>query len=480
VSNAPVAVVENLVTSWPGGGPGLDGVSLRVCAGELVAVAGPSGGGKTTLLRLLAGAVPAGMAVHSGQVEVCGQDMLHATPGVLRALRRDRIGFVGQDPARRLNPRMRVRTLLTELARERAPEATRALLAELALPTELLRRRPGQLSGGQQRRVAIGRALSRQPALLLLDEPTAGLDNRLRTELGELLRALARDRGMAIVLACHDEELIDAIADRVCPVSGSTPAPLPVSVPPTAMSAPGRSIVLRGQRLSAWFGHRRAVPVLDGVDVELASGSALAVVGASGAGKTTLARLLVGLHHGAEGSLSLHGKPLHLTARRRDSEQRRRLQLVPQDPLGSLNPRRTIGATLARPLALHDRCPPERRAGRVAELLDSVGLPTELANRHPQGLSGGQRQRVAIARALAAEPDVLVCDEITSALDAATANAIMSLLDSLRERRGLALVLISHDLRLVASHTDQLLLLEHGRTRASGPTAHVLGQHHLA
>jgi peptide/nickel transport system ATP-binding protein len=458
----------------------LDGVSLRVCAGELVAVTGPSGTGKTTLLRILAGAVPAGMAVRSGRVEVCGQDMLHATPGVLRALRRDQIGFVGQDPARRLNPRMRVRTLLSELAPQRVPDATRALLAELALPAELLGRRPGQLSGGQQRRVAIGRALSRQPALLLLDEPTAGLDKRLRTELGAQLRRLARNHGMAIVFACHDQELVDAIAHRVCTVSDPTPPPPSLAVPTTAVSPSGRPIVLRGQRLSAWFGHQRTVPIFDGVNVELTSGSALAVVGASGAGKTTLARLLVGLHHGAQGSLSLHGQPLHLTARRRTPEQRRRLQLVPQDPLGSLNPRRTIGATLARALALHGRCPPDRRTNRVSELLDSVSLPTELASRHPHGLSGGQRQRVAIARALAAEPDILICDEITSALDTATANAIMSLLDSLREQRGLALVLISHDLRLVASHTDQIMLLEHGRTHATGPTAYVLSQYHLA
>ena len=480
MSSAPVAVVENLVTSWTGGGPGLDGVSLRVCAGELVAVTGPSGAGKSTLLRALAGAVPAGLTVRSGRVEVCGQDMLHAAPSVLRALRRDRIGFVGQDPARRLNPRMRVRTLLSELAREPGPDATRALLAELALSAELLRRRPGQLSGGQQRRVAIGRALSRKPTLLLLDEPTAGLDNLLRTELGELLRTLARERGMAIVLACHDEELVEAIADRVCTVSGAPPAPLSVPVPAGVVSAPGRSVVLRGQQLSAWFGHRRTVQVLDSVDLELAGGSALAVVGASGAGKTTLARLLVGLHHNAEGSLSLHGQLLHPAARRRDPEQHRRLQLIPQDPLGSLNPRRTIGATLARPLARHDRCPPHRRAVRVAELLGSVGLSAELATRHPGGLSGGQRQRVAIARALAAEPDVLVCDEITSALDVPTANAIMSLLDRLREQRGLALVLISHDLRLVASYTERMLLLEHGRVLAAGPTADVLGQYHLA
>ncbi len=476
MSGAPVVAVEGLVTAWVSGAPVLDGVSLEVRAGELLAVTGGSGAGKSTLLRVLVGAMPAGLAVRGGRVEVCGQDVLRATPEELRTLRRERIGFVGQDPARRLNPRMRVRTLLRELAREPGPDAVQALLAELALPAELLRRRPGQLSGGQQRRVAIGRALSRRPTLLLLDEPTAGLDTLLRTELGELLRTLARDRGMAIVLACHDEELVDAIADQVCTLGDSVPVPSPVAPSAKAASGLGRSVVLRGRQLSAWTDRRHKVPVLEGVDLELASGSALAVVGPSGAGKTTLARVLIGLHPDAEGSLSLHGQPLHPAARRRDSEQRRRLQLVPQDPLGSLNPRRTIGATLARPLTRHGRCSPDRRAGRVAELLDSVGLPAQLADRYPDGLSGGQRQRVAIARALAAEPDVLVCDEITSALDTVTADSIMSLLAGLREQRALSLILISHDLRIVASHTERMLLLQHGRAIATGPTPEVLGK----
>jgi peptide/nickel transport system ATP-binding protein len=478
VSDALVAAVEGLVVARVGGGRVLDGVSLRVGAGEVVAVTGPSGAGKSTLLRALIGAIPAGMAIHGGRVEVCGVDGLSATPATLRELRGERIGFVGQDPGRRLNPRMRVRTLLSELAPRSGRHSVQPLLAELALSPELLRRRPGQLSGGQQRRVAIGRALSRQPALLLLDEPTAGLDGALRTELGELLRTLARNRGMAIVLACHDEELVEAITDRVCALGGSAPAPSPISVPApgSAIAERGRPVVLRGHQLSAWFGRQLERPVLDGVDLELVAGSALAVAGASGAGKTTLARLLIGLHPKANGSLSLHGQPLHPAARRRDPEQRRRLQLVPQDPLGSLNPRHTIGTTLTRPLARHRRCAPDQRASRVAELFDSVGLPAELADRYPDELSGGQRQRVAIARALATEPDVLICDEVTSALDATTADAIMSLLDSLREQRGLALALISHDLRLLADHTDTMLLLEHGRPIAAGPTTTILGQ----
>ncbi|MCE0446042.1 dipeptide/oligopeptide/nickel ABC transporter ATP-binding protein [Streptomyces tricolor] len=202
-------------------------------------------------------------------------------------------------------------------------------------------------------------------------------------------------------------------------------------------------------------------------------GSALGIVGASGSGKTTLVRAVVGLQRVGSGSLSLDGTPLSTGLRGRTREQRRRIQLVTQNPLGALNPSRTIGAALGRPLRLHRRCPRSAVRDRVLDLLEQVGLPPAFADRYPHELSGGQRQRVAIARALAADPDVLICDEITSALDAGTGEAIMDLLTGLRERRGTTLILISHDLPLIADRTDTVLVLDAGRVVESGRTADV-------
>ncbi|MCX5063600.1 ATP-binding cassette domain-containing protein [Streptomyces sp. NBC_00452] len=199
----------------------------------------------------------------------------------------------------------------------------------------------------------------------------------------------------------------------------------------------------------------------------------MGIVGASGSGKTTLGRAVAGLQRVASGTISLHGKALGTGRRGRDREQRRRLQLVTQNSLGALNPSRTVGAAVGRPMRLHRRCPAGDIPVRVAELLEQVGLPPEFTDRYPHELSGGQRQRVAIARALAADPDVLICDEITSALDTATAESIMDLLGRLRERRGMALILISHDLPLIASRTDTVTVLEGGLAVESGRTADV-------
>ncbi|MGW2561565.1 ABC transporter ATP-binding protein [Streptomyces sp. NPDC001514] len=456
----------------------LDGGNLEVRPGRVTALTGPSGCGKTTLLRAVAGVLAPGARRRAGSVEVLGQDVLTLGASDLRTLRRHRLAYLGQDPGSGLNPRMKVRRLLAEVAADRNPKALRALLAEVQLPTDdgFMGRRSGELSGGQQRRVALARALARRPAVLLLDEPTAGLDPELRDEIAELLRHLAVNHRIAVALSCHDADLVSRLADDVVELSrgAGTPPPRAALPRPTEQSRTAGSPVLTATGLHAVFGHRgNRVPVLHGVDLAVATGSTAGIVGASGSGKTTLVRAIVGLHRPTSGTVALDGLPVSPSAQRRTREQRRRLQLVPQDPLGTLNPSRTVGATIGRPLRLHRRTGPAQAPARVLELLDQVGLPADFADRYPHELSGGQRQRASIARALAADPDVLVCDEVTSALDDGTATAVMDLLEDLRDRRGLALVLISHDLRLVASRTDTLLVLSAGRTVESGPTPQI-------
>ncbi|MFG1665063.1 ABC transporter ATP-binding protein [Streptomyces sp. Y7] len=469
--------VEGLTVTAPNGRLLLEGADLELAPGRVTAVVGPSGCGKTTLLRAVTGALPPGTERTTGTITVLGQDPLTLPAPNLRALRRHRLAYVGQDPGSGLNPRMSVRRLLAEVAVDPSRDAIQAQLAEVRLPIDdgLPDRRIGGLSGGQQRRVALARALARRPAVLLLDEPTAGLDPALRDEIADLLRHLAEHHRIAIALSCHDTDLVARLADEVVDLTG--PRPKATLASPRTAGEPARTAsdsppTLTASGLHAAHTHRgRRLPVLHGIDLTLATGSSLGIVGASGSGKTTLLRTLVGLHRPTDGSIGLDGARLAPAAHRRSRNQRRRLQLVPQDPLGTLNPSRTVGTALRRPLLLHHRTARAEAPARVLELLEQVGLPAASADRYPHELSGGQRQRVAIARALAADPDVLFCDELTSALDADTAVAVMDLLTDLRDRRGLSLVLVSHDLRLVADRTDSLIVMSEGHVVESGPTA---------
>ncbi|WP_280216132.1 ATP-binding cassette domain-containing protein [Nocardia cyriacigeorgica] len=484
---AGAVVVNGFVVVGSNGQKLLGPISFRADAGSVTAVTGPSGCGKTTLLRLLIGQLPEADARVEGSVAVAGREVLTLGPAPLRVFRRDRIAYVGQDPGSALNPLMRVRTLLAEVARDSAEATLLEALHQVGLSADHLDRRPDELSGGQQRRVALARALVRRTGILVLDEPFAGLHATLRAEIAGVISGIAAT-GVTVLLTGHDTGTVHAIADQVVEL-GSVSA----REGRAAATAPGdEPIVLRAQGVGASINGDQ---VLCGIDFALARGSALAVVGASGAGKTTLARVLAGLHRGAEGSLDLEDARLPFAVARRKAQIRNGIQLVTQNPKSALNPRRTVAQTLARPLRrtvshrtepvpgsistrmrrrLLDRQTKEQLRERITALLESVELDPGTAARYPHELSGGQRQRVALARALAADPAVLVCDEITSALDHATADAIMSLLDRIRSERGTALLLITHDMTLVAAHCPDILVLDHGRPVESGPTATVL------
>ncbi|MFG2874661.1 ABC transporter ATP-binding protein [Streptomyces sp. NPDC048337] len=477
-----VASAAGLEIRIPGGPVLLRPASLTVRAGRITALTGPSGSGKTTLLRALIGHLPAGAVVTAGTLEVLGRRPLDLAPDALRRLLRTRIAYVGQDPGSALNPRMRIRRIVAETATDPSGAAVLGLLRECRLPVDdgLPDRRPTALSGGQQRRVALARALARTPGILLLDEPTAGLDSALRDEIADLLRDLATARGLAVVLACHDPELVKACADDIVrlTVPGAAHVPRRRTAGPTPRStvtAAKNENGLVAHRVSVAFTHRATRhQALDAVDFSAAPGSATGIVGPSGSGKTTLLRVLAGLHPADSGTLGLDGQPLALTARGRPRAHQRRIQLVPQNPLDALNPSRTVGAALTRPLRLHGRMPRSAVAARVAELLRQVELPADFADRYPGELSGGQRQRVSIARALATEPDFLLCDEITSALDPWTAATVMDLLAALRADRSLTVVMVSHELHLITAHTDTVHLLDSGRLTARGPTAELV------
>ncbi|MEV0538994.1 ABC transporter ATP-binding protein/permease [Nocardia salmonicida] len=510
VDSGDAAVVDGLSVVADSGAVLLAPVSFRLTSGTVTALTGASGSGKSTAMRALLGHLPAG-ASRQGAVLVAGDDVFALDAGALRAFRRGQIAYVGQDPGSELNPLLRVRAVLAEAAPGASAADRLAVLEQVGLDPAHLRRRCARLSGGQQRRVALARAILRRPRILVLDEPLAGLHGTLRTEIAQLISTLATENHTTVLLSGHDTEAITAIADTVielhppgdrsmnvavavtdsvedarrsarssvrASVSGTDRiadmrTDLSGEVPGsrTALRTDPAEIALRAKAIHADAGGHR---VLENIGFSLPAGAALAVVGPSGAGKTTLARVIAGLHADAIGSLEVDGVRVPVGSRRRIRFGANGIQFVPQNPRAALNPRRTVEQTLARPLRRIARVPRPEIHPRVTALLAAVDLPADLADRRPHQLSGGQRQRVALARALAADPAVLICDEITTALDTDTAAAIMSLLDRLRADHGTAVILISHDMTLVRGHCTDLLVLDHGRIVESGTPETVL------
>lgn len=462
--------IEELSIRSTSGATLLAPASMTVHRGSVTALTGPSGVGKSTLMRAVLGHLPAGARKSSGSVRVAGQDVFALDRTALQVFRRENVAYVSQDPGAALNPMMRVRALLRESAHADAATRPAEVLDRVGLSEHHLRRYPGELSGGEQRRVALAIALVREVGVLVVDEPLAGLHGRLRNSIADLLATLAAEDEVAVLVSGHDTEVLHRIADDVIALGGSAVGPSGPATPAPGTALPGPP-VLQARAISATAGRRE---LLDSVDLDVTAAEMVAVVGPSGAGKTTLARVLAGLHTEASGNLLVRGHVLGLGRARRSRTDRKRVQLIPQNPLSTLNPKHTVLHTLARPLRLNGRTPRSEVTERASALLDSVELDRDLLRRYPDELSGGQRQRIAIARAIAVEPDILICDEITSALDSTTARAIMDLLGRVRTASGIGILVISHDMTLIAEHCARVLVLADGKVVEHGETSAVL------
>ena len=519
-----LARLEFLCVDYAGGDGGwvraVDGVSLEIADGEALGLAGESGSGKTTLAYCLLGETRGASRVAAGRVLFRGRDLFGLGRAEIAAVRGRSIGFVPQNPMTSLTPSMRVGRQVAEMLRFHdvpTPRGIRARVVELfdsvgiADAPAAVRRYPHELSGGQQQRVAIAMALACRPDLVILDEPTTGLDVTTQKRILQLLAGLKRETGVSMLYVSHDLAALAQLCDRIAVMrkgrlveaapsavlfdrpqhdyTRRLVAAIPrIDVPPAgwtkAVAAPAAGALLRvdGLRISyargGLLGLAKPRPDADavkGVSFEVRRGSTFALIGESGSGKSSIARAVAGLTPPRAGTIRFDGELLAPSARGRSPALRRRIQIVFQNPDSSLNPRVTVRDILARPLRLFGGLDAAGREKRVAELLESVRLPAAFAARRPHQLSGGERQRVAIARALAAEPELIVCDEILSALDVSVQASILQLLEQLQRERGLTYLFISHDLAVVRWFAREIGVLCGGVLQEVGGTETTLG-----
>ncbi len=491
-------------------------LDLAFAPGRRLGVVGESGSGKSLTALSLLGLLPAGLrargALRCDEVEV----VLGARVAPAHAALRGRaIGWVPQDPLAALHPLRTIGAQLRETLRAHGrPDAdARALLSRVQLPDPgaALERFPHQFSGGQRQRIAIALALCSRPRYLIADEPTSALDARIARDVLDLLDGLCREEGLGLMLISHDLPLVGAYADDVLVLRrgdvverGATREvfahprhaytrelieadALPVGGPSGPSSSetaidsklgpegpPAKSgVLLRAEGLTMRY-PRAPAPALDGVDIALHRGEGLALLGESGSGKSTLGRALLRLLRGARGRVWLEDVELTALSGRALRALRKRIGVVFQDPYASLDPRMRIGDIVVEPLRIHGLGDAASRAAKARELLIAVGLDPEMAVRWPHQCSGGQRQRIAIARALACDPELLVCDEAVSALDAHHRRGILDLLATLKRERGLALLFVTHDLAAAAAVAERIAVLEAGRIVEIGDAAEVL------
>ena len=477
----------------------IKGVGFDIAPCEIVALIGESGSGKTTIALSLMGHTRTGCKITGGDI-VVGSDNITAMNEQARAkLRGTEISYVPQSAAAAFNPSKRLMQQVVEISaihklmsRSEAEKNAVELFHALALPDpeNIGKRYPHQVSGGQLQRLSAAMALIGDPKLVIFDEPTTALDVTTQIEVLRAFKSVMKKSGMAGVYVSHDLAVVAQIADRIivlkdgviqeegvtqqileAPVHPYTkdllsafhPVPhVPIEVERTSKEQP----VLQAQGIFAGYGDRSrgepAVKVLTDVNFTLARGRNLGVVGESGSGKSTLARVLAGIVPAYKGNLLLNGRELPRSLAQRSKEELRKSQIVFQLADTALNPAQSVGAILGRPLQFYHGMKGKARDARVAELLDMVRLPATLRHRLPGELSGGQKQRINLARALAAEPELILCDEITSALDTVVAAAILELLKELQTELNLSYLFISHDLSTVEAICDDVLVMYKG------------------
>jgi ABC-type glutathione transport system ATPase component/ABC-type dipeptide/oligopeptide/nickel transport system permease subunit len=473
--------------------PILHGVDVTVHRGEVVALVGESGSGKTTTALAMLGHVRPGLQRTGGRSWLGGMDITALRGRRLRQLLSRQAAYVAQDARTALAGHLRVSDQISETLRARGvpraerAERVRSALAEVGLPADrdFARRWPHEISGGQRQRVALAAALAHRPRLLVLDEPTSALDVATATRLLDDIDRLRRDHDLAVLLVSHDPLAVRRLADHVITLrdgtvsaSGRPADALPPARPARVIERIGSVSTVDDPVLAARaLGFARPGPaghILRSIDLVVGRGASLAVLGESGSGKTTLLRCLVGLLAPTTGLVTSRGQPLAPAVARRPAAERRRIAYVPQNPYDSLNPRHTVGQIVARPLRQFALAEPDQLRERTAALLAQVGLAADLLDRLPADLSGGQRQRVALARGLACEPEVLLCDEVTSALDPASGAEIVTLLGQMRDRFGLGIVAVTHSPAFVAGLGGDVLVLHAGVVVETGSAHQVL------
>jgi microcin C transport system ATP-binding protein len=492
----------------------VDRVSFEIKKGETLALVGESGSGKSVTALSVLKLLPYPAARHpSGTVHFKGQHLLHLPEAEIRRVRGNDITIIFQEPMTSLNPLHTIEKQIGEilllhsgLTGQAARERTIELLSQVGIPDPQMRLKsyPHQLSGGQRQRVMIAMALANEPDLLIADEPTTALDVTVQAQILNLLKELQRRLGMAMLFITHDLGIVRKLADTVCvmkegkivetgpvervftaPVHPYTRALLAAEPKPDpAPVCPGAPVVIKTEDLKVWFPIKRGVmrravghiKAVDGVSIEVRQGETLGVVGESGSGKTTLGLAILRLIS-SDGPIVFLGSTIAGLTFRQMRPFRRHMQIVFQDPYGSLSPRMSVSDIIEEGLWVHSpNLSRAEREQRVIRALLDVGLDPDTRFRYPHEFSGGQRQRIAVARAIVLEPTFVVLDEPTSALDMLIQAQMVDLLRALQKRRNLTYMFISHDLRVVAALACRLLVMRHGKVVEEGPAAEVFAR----